>query len=275
MRVLNFVLGKAFDVLFLPFRGLNPWFGMVFISFLTGLLMLFVFSRTSNQTGIRAVKDRIKAHLLEIRLYKDSLPVQIKAQGRIILANLRYLSYSLRPMLILIIPLLLILAQLNLWFGSRSLRPGEAALIKIYLEKGQNPMDLAIRLDPPPGLAVETEALRLEDDAEIDWRIRAAGVGLHRLSFRLDGGEFTKTVAVGLSPLSRVSGLKVSRGLLAEILNPGENPLPSGLPVKRVEVVYPGLKLTALGIGFPWLVAYFLLSIIFGFALKRPLKVEV
>ena len=67
----------------------------------------------------------------------------------------------------------------------------------------------------------------------------------------------------------------MSRGLLAEFLNPGENPLPPGLPVKRVEVVYPGLKLTALGIGFPWLVAYFLLSIIFGFALKRPLKVEV
>jgi len=275
MQALNAVLGKIFEVLFLAFRGLNPWFGMVFISFLTGLLMLFVFSRVSNQAGIKAVKNRIKAHLLEIRLYQDSLPVQLKAQSRIVLANFKYLGYSAKPMLILIVPLVLMLTQLNLWFGSRSLRPGEEALLKIRLEEGRNPMNVKIMVEPPEGLEVETAVLRLEEETEIDWRIRAVRNGLHALTFRLDGRVFTKTVAVGQSPLSRISPVKSRRGILPEFLNPGEAPLPPGLPVERVEVVYPGLKLAAFGIGFHWLVAYFLLSILFGFALKRPFKVEV
>jgi len=275
MQVLNAVFGKIFEVIFVPFRGLDAWFGMIFISLVTGLLMLFVYSRTSNQAGIKAVKNRIKAHLLEIRLYKDSLPVQLKAQGRIVLANFRYIGYSAKPLLVMILPLLLILAQLNLWFGFRSLRPGEEVLLKIKLVEGRNPMDTAIMPDPTAGVNIETPALRLEEGRELDWRLRVSEKGLHILTFRLNNQTFTKTIAVDLDPLSRVSPLKTRGGILDEFFNPGEKTLPSGLPVKSVEIVYPGLRLRAFGIGFHWLIAYFLLSIIFGFALKRPFRVEI
>jgi hypothetical protein len=43
MGLVNAVLGKIFDVLFFPFQSLNPWAGMVFISLLTGLLMLAIY----------------------------------------------------------------------------------------------------------------------------------------------------------------------------------------------------------------------------------------
>ncbi len=102
MAFLNSILGKLFDVLLLPFRSLNPWAGMAFISFLTGLLMLFIYRLASNQAGIRVVKARIKAHLLELRLYKDNMSVTMRAQGRILGANLRYLALNLKPLLVMV-----------------------------------------------------------------------------------------------------------------------------------------------------------------------------
>jgi uncharacterized membrane protein (DUF106 family) len=128
MWFFNSVIGKIFDILFLPFRGLSPWVAMIVVSFLTGLLMLFIFRATSNQEGIRRIKNKIKAHLLELRLYKDSLAQQLTSQGKILSANFKYFSYALKPMLVMVIPVMLILIQLNLWFGSRSLDIGDEAL---------------------------------------------------------------------------------------------------------------------------------------------------
>jgi hypothetical protein len=275
MWILNRLLSGLFGLLFLPFRHLNPWFGMAFISLLTGLLMLFIFRLTSNQEGIRKVKDRIKAHLLELRLFKDNMSVTMTAQGRILRANLRYIGYSARPMLVMMVPLVLILIQLNLWFGYEPLRPGESAIVKVKLEGSRNPIDLDAALEPPSGVVVETPPLRVEEEKEIDWRIRAESPGIHELTVKLEGQSLAKSVVIGAAGWERISPVKVRRGFLEELINPGEKPLPAGTPVRSIEVLYPSKRLEVLGLRLHWLVAYFALSILFGFALKRPLKIEI
>ena len=72
--IFNSVLRQIFDAVFFVFRDMNSWVAMTALSLLTALLMLLVYRLTSNQQRIRAVKDKIIAHLLEMRLYKDSLP---------------------------------------------------------------------------------------------------------------------------------------------------------------------------------------------------------
>jgi len=275
MWFFNSILNKFFDLLFLPFRHLDAWFGMVFISVLTGLLMLFIFRLTSNQAGIKNVKDKIKAHLLELRLFKDNLNISLRAQGRILRYNLRYILYSFKPMLVMIIPLILILVQLNFWFGYEPLRPGESAILKVKLEESANPLELPVTLEPPAGLVVETPALRVEEQREIDWRIRAASGGVHDLNLKIGGQSITKSVAVGFGPLDRISPVKVKRGFFDEVLYPGEKPLPSSGPIKSVEISYPPKRMNLFGLRLHWLIAYFALSIIFGFALKKPFKVEI
>jgi uncharacterized membrane protein (DUF106 family) len=275
MWVFNSVFGRSFDLLFFPFRHLNAWFGMAFISLLTGLLMLFVFRLTSNQEGIRKVKDKIKAHLLELRLFKDNMGVTMKAQGQILGANLRYIAYSTKPMLVMMVPLVLILIQLNLWFGYEPLRPGESAILKVKLEESVKPMELEALLEVPPGIEVETPPLRLEEQKEIDWRLRARAEGVHELALKIGGHSLAKSVAVGRGSLDRISPVKVKRRFFEEVLNPGEKPFPSQVPVKSVEVAYPPKRMIFLGLRLHWLIAYFALSVLFGFALKRPFKVEI
>jgi uncharacterized membrane protein (DUF106 family) len=275
MWVFNRILGGLFGLLFFPFRHLNAWFGLALVSLLTGLLMLFVFRLTSNQEGIRKVKDRIKAHLLELRLFKDNMSVTMKAQGHILRANLRYVGYSARPMLVMMVPLVLILIQLNLWFGYEPLHPGESAIVKVRLDGSGNPIDLEAVLEAPSGIEVETPPLRLEEEKEIDWRIRAKSLGIHELTFKLGGLSLGKSVVVDVGGWERISPVKVGRSFVEELVNPGEKPLPAGTPVKSIQVLYPSKRLKVLGLRLHWLIAYFALSILFGFALKRPLKIEI
>jgi len=270
----GFVSG-LFDLVFLPFRGLGPWAGMIVVSLLTSFLMLFVFRRTSNQEGIRKSKNRIKAHLLELRLFSDSLSVTLRAQRRILAANLRYVGYNAKPMLVMIVPVLLILIQIDLRYGSESLKPGDAALVKVRLAGDRLPSEVTAVLDSTSLIEVETPPLRIDDEREIDWRIRARGTGRGRLALTVGGESIVKDVAVGTEAPARISGIKSGGDLLDQIFHPGEAPLSRSSAVESVEIRYPPARLTLFGRNIHWLAAFFVLSIAFGFAFKGFFKVEI
>jgi hypothetical protein len=216
MWVFNSVFGKIFDLIFFLFRSMNPWMGMIIISFLTALLMLFVFRFTSNQEGIRLVKNKIKAHLLELRLFKDSLSLSFKAQGKILRYNLKYIGYSAKPLLVMIIPLILILIQLNLWFGYEALSPGQETILKVTLEEGNSPLDISLSLEPSSGFGIQTPPLRIEEEREINWRLQAREKGVHDLALIINGQKLIKKLAVAQKPLSKISPLKVRRNFINE-----------------------------------------------------------
>lgn len=237
--------------------------------------MLFIFRQTSNQEGIRKAKDRIKAHLLEIRLFKDNMSVSLKAQGNILLANMKYITYSFKPLLVMIIPIILILVQLNFWFGYQPLKVGESTILKVKLDEGQNPLNLDIKVEPSTAFSIETPPLRIEEEREISWRLRPNEKGIHELSLTLSNQRLTKEVLVAQKALTKVSPLKVQRSFLNELFNPVEKPLPRDLPIKSIEILYPSKSMSLFGWHIHWLIIYFALSIILGFAFKGIFKVEI
>ncbi len=276
MHAVNAILGRLFDVLLVPFGRMTPWAGLVFISLLTSLFMLFVYRHTSNQAGIKRTKDRIKAHLLELRLYNDNMSVSLQAQGRILVQNLRYLVYNLKPLLVMIVPIVLILSQLNLRYGSAPLRPGEEAVIKAKLGPGFDPVETELSLEAAGAVTVDTPPVRIPDEGEVVWRLKAKEPGPASLRMTAGAGpSLDKSVAVGGPPLVKVSARRVGRSILDQALYPGEAPLPGGGPVRTIEILYPARRLAVLGLGVNWLVAYFILSMIFGFGLKGVFKVEI
>ena len=274
MGVLNEILGAVFDALFAPFRSLGPWPGMIFISLVTGILMLLIFKKTSDQEGIKRAKNQIKARLLEIRLFKNDTSGAFRAQGAMLGANFRYMGHALRPMLVMFIPVLFILAQLNLRYGAASLQPGEQALVKVILAEGRGVEESAASLQAPAGLAVETPPVRIEEEGEVDGRIRAGSPGLHRLTFTVGGETVEKLVAVGQVMPAKISPLR-SRGFFDLVLYPGEKPLPKGSPVSKIKIDFPSQNLPLFGGSVNWLIAFFVLSLVFGFGLKGVFKVEI
>lgn len=275
MWIFNSVFGKIFDLMFLPFRGMSPWAGIILVSFLTGLLMLFVFKWTSNQEGIREVKNKIKAHLLELRLFKDNMGQSLRSQGNILRCNLKYIGYSAKPMLVMILPLILILIQLNFWFGYESLEPGESAILKVRLNEDRDPMETQISIQPSSGLALETPPLRIQESPEIDWRFRTTQEGIQQFALTVDGETVNKKVSVARKPLSKISPRKPGHNLIDQVLYPAEPPVKKNIPIQAVEIQYPGKNMDLFGWKIHWIIAYFFLSVVFGFAFKGIFKVQV
>ncbi len=275
MTIFNTAFGSLFDLIFYFFQGMNPWVGMIVISFLTSLLMLAVYRFSSNQAGIKNVKNKIKAHLLELRLYKDDLATTFKAQGSLLKHNFRYIGYAFMPMLVMIVPLILIIIQLEFWFDYRSLHPGEQAILKVKLNDTYDPMDLDISLEPSPGIVIETLPVRIAEEKEVSWRLKATENGIHDLIVRANGEAIPKRVAVGGVPLAQISPVKVQKGFLDELLYPAEPPIPKDSPLQRIEISYPFERMGFFGWHLHWLIPYFALSIILGFALKGFFKIEI
>ncbi len=175
----------------------------------------------------------------------------------------------------MIIPLVLILIQLNLWFGYQSLASGQEAVLKVKLKKDLSLLDAKIMIKTNSGLEVETPPLRIEESSEVNWRLRAKEAGIHDLKLILNGEEFVKKVAVALKPLSKISPIKIHRNFFAGLFNPGEPPISENLPVSSVEINYPSKHMNLSGWRIHWIIVYFALSIIFGFSFKGLFRVEI
>ncbi|MDD8020374.1 MAG: hypothetical protein PHU81_04190 [Acidobacteriota bacterium] len=272
---LNKAVGLVVKVLLLPFTGINPWGGMIFISFLTAVLMLFIYKKTSNQNGIKEVKNLIKGYLLEIRLFQNDFGTFLAGLKKLLSVNVRYLGYNLKPLLVMIVPIFLLLAQMNLWFGYRSPQPGETLLVKVKFNQTVEVGQLHAEVEAPEGVTVDSPPVRIIDENEADWRLRIIDQTGGQLVIRTGSERYAKDMSLSRRQLAKLSAIRVNQNVWKQLLNPGEKPLPGETEIKQIELVYPEARLKFLGLKIHWLVAYFLLSVIAGFSLKGLFKVEI
>ena len=105
-------LNNLFDVLWAPFSHSSIYIDLIIISAISALIFLVIFKQTSNQERITHYKNKIFAHILEIRLYKDQPILTIKTILWILGNNFKYLRYTLIPMVVIIPFLLIALLQI-------------------------------------------------------------------------------------------------------------------------------------------------------------------
>jgi hypothetical protein len=277
MSLLNAALRPVFDLLLAPFAAMPPIVGLTVVSLVTAVFMLVVFKHTSNQAALEAVKRRIHACLFEIRLFNDDLRAIFRAQNEILRHNLTYLRLSLAPMVWILPPLVLVMAQLQFHYGYEGLRPGERTLLEVDLRPGAvAPGDRPRAvLEVPPGLRAETDAVWIPAESQLAWRLAAERDGDFELGLSVDGApRVTKTVRVTARTV-RLSPERVDHAFLSQLLYPAEAPLPSAGPVRAIRLGYPDRDVSVLGFGLYWMIPFFALSIVFAFALRGVFKVTI
>ena len=273
VNLINTLLTPVFDVICWPFRSLSPIWAMAIISLLSGVAMVWVFGKVSNQAVIKNRRERIRGNLIGVRLFQSDIGVVMKLQRRIFGDTLQYMKHALVPMVVLLVPVLLIMTQLNLRFSVRPLEPGEPAVVKAFV-RDPAALDAAMVLETADGVTVETAGVRIPSTREMAWRVRAEAGGDHELTVRV-GEETLTTRLIAGDPWGTVPQRRTGRGALDTLLYPGEAPIPAAHVVESVEIAYPLLELRVLGWTVHWLVAFFVLSLVFGFAFKGALGVEV
>jgi uncharacterized membrane protein (DUF106 family) len=277
MWVIAILVNAVMGALLAPFRAL-PGLGLIVVSALTGVVMLLIFGRTSNQNAIRHAKSRLKAHIAEIWLFKDDLAQMLLATARVLGQTGRYFAHSLRPLLFLFVPVLVIMVTLGARYAHRPFRPEEGAMIAVVLDDQAWTRDASVTLEASDGLEVVGPALRIPAKREIDWRITTRTAGSHLLTVGTPRGTVTKKIEVRDDP-RRLTALAPSRGRAlsgAFLEYPVEPPLSAAAGVREIRVVgWPTRELRVLGITVHWLVAFFVLSLVAGLAVKDAFGVEV
>ncbi len=260
-----------FDLVLKPFEYLPPWVGLTVISVGAGIVLLKLFGLFSNQERIRRAKDQIKACLLGIVLYRNDFRVMVGMQGKMLLANVKYLTASLPSLLVLVIICVPLLGQLNARYGYRPFGVGEPVNLYVYVEDKSHINDISLKTSGM--VKVVTPALRIKDTGEVDWKMQAGAPGRHKIEISNAGHEYSMTVYVG-EGAGRVEPLR-TKSFFYALLYPGERLLPSESKIESVELKYPGADVDVLGYEVHWLWIFCVVSIGSGLAFKRWLKVEI
>ncbi len=276
MTALNAILRSVFDFLQMPLRGMSPFFGVLLWSALTGVLMLLVFKWASDQEKITAAKKPLHACIYEIRLFNDDLRAIMRAQVELVGHNLAYIQLTLKPVLIMMVPLILMLGQLHYFYNYRGLAPGEGTLLTVELgddwEAGNAGSRPEYALEVPPGLRVETPGAWFPSLKRIMWRLSAEAEGEYDLKVTVDGEAYTKELSVSDAVVRR-SPVRPDRGVLAQFLYPAEAPLPATSPVESISVTYTEAEVWLLGWHTYWWIVYFVLAMVIAYAIRKPFGV--
>lgn len=280
--ILNPVLSPIFSLLNPPsnfigdivYAALSPlpvWAGITIISIITGVVMLIAFRYTSNQEAIGRAKDDIKAHLLALKLYKDELQVVFQSQVRLLGAICRLQRYILTPVLVMLLPMLLGLAQMGIRYQWRPVRPGEQVIIKASLHhRASNSSPIDVELEASSEVTVEVGPV--PGNNEWVWRIHAIQEGMHTLTFHADGKRFDKQLIV-CDGFDKTSALRPSKHWVDQLLHPVEAALDSDSPIQSIEILYPAVDSLVYGADY-WVVYFFIVSMAAALIFKPVFNVR-
>ena len=249
----------------------SPLAIVVIVSVIVGLVMVVLFGYTSDQKAIKIAKDQLKAHLLAVRLFRDQLPVVAGSYAKILRGTGRYLRLAFMPLLYVIIPITLLIVQLDRSLGSTAIELGKPFLLTVRTSNAEAMNTLS--LDLPAEIEMTAPAVHVAAENEVVWRLSASKQGAYEIKVA-DGTESAvKTIRVS-SDLTRVSPVRLRGQFLERMLSSSEAALPPGT-IESIAVSYPDRNIDIAGYEMNWIWLFFIVSMVAGFAFKELLGIQI
>lgn len=258
------------DLLLAPVMRLPNWLSCAVLSGITGLIILVIYKYTSNQTAIKKIRNRIKANMLAMRLFKDSLHVTLTAQWQLFKAGIALLLNSLIPMAVMFLPMVIILAQLQSWYGYEPLAQGTEAVVTVQLDSGESLS--SVRIDSISGAHIQTGPVRIQTLNQATWTIQADIADSGKITFQVNDKKFEKSLATGHRQHKKISPLRPGQKITDVLLYPAEKPFKADSTVQSIKISYPQRKWNA-GITKSWLLDFFIMSCVLALLCKNIVKV--
>lgn len=283
MNAINRAVTKFFDLVLTPLEAISDEFALLFVSGVFGVLALWIFKHISWQQGIKATKNRIKGHLIEIRLYQDDLRVVSKSILKVLWRNVQYLLLNFGPFIPLAIPFALVAAQMVVRYGFEpaevqqvlsSRLAGDGITLSI---EGDTEAIADLEIELPEGLTRVAPLPRIPGQKTASTEFFAEAPGVYDIVLRTRGQEIKKRfVAGGADEHVRTMQPERVTGFLSALLWPAEDTL-DGTGLTHVAFVYPESDLGWLPFEGPGgvLIIFVLASMVVGFLALKPLGVQI
>jgi hypothetical protein len=283
MKAVLMTLDQIFDLVSFNFSPNLRYVYIVLSSLISAVIFLLLFKKTSNQKKIRYHKQQIWGHILQMRIYQDKFTLLVSSVFNILKHNLCYLAQMLIPLVVIVIPLLVFTVQINNRCGYSPLKTGQQFIIRVGLDqhatKSFSDLLNTIACNPPPGITLETPPLRIERDGNVFWRARVTGPAVGSSpSIRIGtpGHEsLTEKVIVTDYHQKRFSPAKRKWSFWNGLFTHTEGFLPAEAPFTVVAIDYQRAIYPLLFWKVDALLLYFCFTIIFAFAFKRFLRVDI
>ena len=263
----------------------SPLAIVVAVSLVVGLLMVVLFGYTSDQKAIGRAKDQLKAHLLAVRLYRDQIPVVMGSYGKILRGTGLYLKLAFKPLLYVIIPITLLMVQIDRYLGQTPLAVNAPFLLTVHLGEQSSNAKAAdpstgidamnnVTLELPPEITMTAPPVHINADNEVVWRLAGTKDGKYELKIVAAGQSATKAVCVG-SDLPRISTIRLRGRFWERVFSSAEAALPANSPIESISINYPDRNIDVAGYGMNWIWLFFILSMVAGFVFKELLGIQI
>jgi hypothetical protein len=253
----------------------SPLAIVVGVSLVIGLLMVVLFGYTSDQKAIGIAKDQLKAHLLAVRLYRDQIPVVMGSYGKILRGTGRYLKLAFKPLLYVIIPITLLMVQIDRYLGQTPIAIGTPFLLTVRTTSSDELgwLDDTV-LDLPPEITMTAPPVNIAAENEIVVRLVGSREGKYELKMGPPGQSVTKSVCIG-DGLPRISTVRLRGHFWSRIFSSAEPALPENSPIESISINYPDRDIDIAGYDMNWIWLFFILSMVAGFIFKELLGIQI
>jgi hypothetical protein len=263
----------------------SPLAIVIVVSLVIGLAMVVLFGYTSDQKAIGIAKDQLKAHLLAVRLYRDQIPVVMGSYGKILRGTGRYLKLAFMPLLYVIIPITLLMVQIDRYLGQAPLPPNTPFLLTVHLsgqgsgvQAAGQPADAdalnAITLDLPAEVTITAPPVHIAADNDVVWRLSGSQEGKYEVKVAAGGESVAKTVCIG-NNLPRISTIRLRGQFWNRLFSSAEPALPQNSLIESISINYPDRDIVVAGYGMNWIWLFFILSMVAGFIFKELLGIQI
>ena len=261
----------VFEVVMAPLDRLGDFWGILFLSIASSLIVLVVYRHISSPLRIRHAKDQIKASILAIRMYRDFWRVTLSSFLRSLFYTFKYFILNFAPLLLILPILVPVFAQMEVRYGMRPFTVGDTLIVKARVDEGAASMDLT--LDESAGFSPAMAPVVVKALNEENWKLRIEKEGFHEI--RLRGTDFSvgKSLVAG-KYIGALSNRRYARSNWAHFIYPVESLFHEPGPVRSIALKYPGKRIEFLGTRIHWIWHYLVLMLIIVLGLRKRFGVE-
>jgi len=240
------------NIIFAPLLKLPVALAVIILAFIVSSIVIIITKYTTDQSLMKKLKDDMKEHQKRVKELKHEPAKAMEAQKKAMEVNMQYLTHSLKPTLITLIPIIFIFAWANSHFAYESIKPGQEFSVTAFFEKNINGNTELIAQD---GLGIIGAKSQKIENSQAAWKLKGEE-GEHVLEFVYDGEKRQHNVLISsgskyLAPAKKFDGA-----------------------IKLIQIGYKSKKILNLfGLKLSWIWTYIILSIIFTTVLRKLLKV--
>jgi len=277
---INFFLTKVFNVLLTPFNGVNDFWPILILSVILSFIILYILKFISFPKKIVESKEKIKANIFAIRIYKDFWKVIVSSFFKSLFHTFRYFIFNFAPFLIIIPLLLPVFSQMEVRYGMRPFNPGETFVLKADLEKEYLKSEVSLdeneSVKPkmrPVFINAWLDEEKTKSISVANWKLEAVKEGNVKLGIRIGERVFYKSIVVGTSQ-DPLSNRKYRDSNLNHFFYPVESLIENNEVLKSLKISYPGKLVNFLGIKMHWILWNLVIVLIVILAFRKRFGVE-